>query len=88
MNLIRIKSDYRIALERYRDCKHSRDRVLESLRTCYEAIATGTIHGRKEQSMLNRITELNGALYKVSIDLAYAENNLNKVAKKKEGYYE
>lgn len=88
MNLLRVKSDYRIALDRFRDCKRTRDRALESLKACYEAIATGTIHGRKEQSMINRIRELNGVLFKASIDLAYAENNLNKVAKKKEGIYE
>lgn len=83
-----VKSDYRIALERYREVKAKRDKVINTLRTCYEAIAIGVIHGRKEQGMINRITQLNSTLYSVSVELAYAEHNLNIEAKKKENRYE
>lgn len=78
-----LKTDYDIALDQYREIKHQREKTLYALATCYEALATGVIHGKEEHSMLVRVKQLNGVLFNDSIRLARAEQKLNKSARSK-----
>lgn len=83
-----VPTDYKFALERYRDCKRKYEKTLNTLTLTYQAITTSLIHGKKEASLIVKIKDINGLLFNDMLDLVRAERNLNKIARKKEGYYD
>lgn len=76
-------SDFKIATEQYRDCIHQRDSTLKALGLCYEALAKGALNGRKEQSMIVRIKELNGVLFNQTIMLCKLEKKIERAKRSK-----
>lgn len=66
-------NDFTIATEQYREAHRERDKTLKALGTCYEALCGACLHGKKEQSMITRIKELNAVLYQQTITMKKLE---------------
>lgn len=75
-------SDYKIANEQYKEAKQKRDRDLQALALCYEALATGAVHGKEEHSMLVRVKQLNGIIFNDSVTMAKLSIKMKQALKK------
>lgn len=75
-------SDYKIANLQYKEAKQRRDTHLQALALCYEALATGVVHGKEEHSMLVRVKELNGIIFNDSVLMAKLSIKMKQALKK------
>ena len=81
LNRWRTPSNYKLAYEKVRKAREDYEKTLKDFTTILTGINTGLIHGRKEQSLINKIKPTIALLNGKNLAVVKAEYEYNQLRK-------